>query len=262
MRDPVSLLAVYDAQVRPAETRVLPRDVTAVADGPVVRLFGERQGRVVTLPGTQLAEPAPVIARQRAAFAARREAFEWTIWSHDGSAALAPRLREAGFVAEDPETVLVGLVDDLQSAPAPMPAGVALRTATSGDDLRRIADLESSVWGADHGWLAGHLARRLEGETGASIWVAEAAGDLVSTAWLTWLPGTEFAGLFGGSTLVSWRGRGIYRGLVSARARLAAKHGVRYLHVDASAESRPILERLGFVAITQATPYVLSLIHI
>jgi hypothetical protein len=31
---------------------------------------------------------------------------------------------------------------------------------------------------------------------------------------------------------------------------------VKYLQVDASAASRPILERLGFVPITTTTPYV------
>jgi len=39
---------------------------------------------------------------------------------------------------------------------------------------------------------------------------------------------------------------------------LAASRGVPYLYVDASPDSRPILERLGFVAVTTTTPYVWS----
>ena len=69
-------------------------------------------------------------------------------------------------------------------------------------------------------------------------------------------PGTDFAGLWGGSTLPAWRGRGIYRALVARRAQLAVGHGYRFLQVDASDDSRPILERLGFVAVTTTTPYV------
>jgi len=42
---------------------------------------------------------------------------------------------------------------------------------------------------------------------------------------------------------------------VAHRATVAAERGYRYLRVDASPESRPILERLGFVAITTVTPY-------
>lgn len=44
--------------------------------------------------------------------------------------------------------------------------------------------------------------------------------------------------------------------LVARRAQFAAARGVRFLQVDASDDSRPILERLGFVAITTTTPYV------
>ncbi|MGH3226679.1 MAG: hypothetical protein ACRDPY_49715 [Streptosporangiaceae bacterium] len=40
------------------------------------------------------------------------------------------------------------------------------------------------------------------------------------------------------------------------QADLAAERGVRYLQVDASDDSRPILQRLGFAAVTTTTPYV------
>ncbi|MFF2455131.1 GNAT family N-acetyltransferase, partial [Isoptericola sp. NPDC058082] len=73
---------------------------------------------------------------------------------------------------------------------------------------------------------------------------------------LVFRTGTEFAGLWGGSTLSAWRGRGIYRALVAARAHIAAVRGVRYLQVDASGDSAPILRRLGFHAVTTTTPYV------
>ncbi|HEX6921630.1 MAG TPA: GNAT family N-acetyltransferase, partial [Actinomycetes bacterium] len=68
--------------------------------------------------------------------------------------------------------------------------------------------------------------------------------------------GTDFASLWGGSTLAEWRGRGIYKALVSRRADEAAERGFRYLQVDASDDSRPILERLGLRKLTTTTPYV------
>ena len=70
------------------------------------------------------------------------------------------------------------------------------------------------------------------------------------------LPGTDFAGLWGGATLREWRSRGIYRALVARRAQLAATRHVPYLQVDASSDSAPILRRLGFQALTTTTPYV------
>ena len=69
-------------------------------------------------------------------------------------------------------------------------------------------------------------------------------------------PAGSFARLLGGSTLPQWRGRGIYRALVAVRARCAAARGVKYLQVDASDDSAPILRRLGFHAVTTATTYV------
>jgi hypothetical protein len=48
----------------------------------------------------------------------------------------------------------------------------------------------------------------------------------------------------------------VYRALVAHRARLAAERGFRYLQVDATPYSRPILARLGFAQLTTTTPYV------
>ena len=94
--------------------------------------------------------------------------------------------------------------------------------------------------------------------TGATIpiVVAEAEGRVVSSARLEIVPGTEFGGLWGGSTLAQWRGRGIYRALIAHRAQVALSRGVKYLQVDASEDSRPILERLGFVKVTTTAGYI------
>jgi hypothetical protein len=54
--------------------------------------------------------------------------------------------------------------------------------------------------------------------------------------------------LWGGATNPEWRGKGIYRALTAARASAAVATGVRYLHSDCTAMSRPILERSGLVA--------------
>jgi GNAT superfamily N-acetyltransferase len=117
--------------------------------------------------------------------------------------------------------------------------------------------MKSAVWGADYGWVVEDLDGRLASDPeNLVVFMAEAAGVVVSAAWLEINPGTDFGGLWGGSTLAEWRGRGIYKALVAARARVAAARGVKYLQVDASAASEPILRRLGFTAITTTTPYV------
>jgi GNAT superfamily N-acetyltransferase len=92
------------------------------------------------------------------------------------------------------------------------------------------------------------------------FWVAEATTEegsrVVCSGRLARVEGTEFAGIWGGSTLPEWRGKGIYRALTAARARAALADGVRYINSDCTAMSRPILERSGLVAVTTTTPYV------
>ncbi|MEV4096490.1 GNAT family N-acetyltransferase [Streptosporangium saharense] len=251
------LLNVYDQQMR----GVPPRPAAGVShekDGPVLRVVGERRGLVtgprdLGIEGTALDK---LIARQRDFFAARGEAVEWKTRGHDHPEDIVERLVKAGFQAEETETVMIGLVAETAAEPV-LPAGVVLREVRDLADLRRIAAMESQVWGADMGWLADDLAARLTtAPDDMTVLVAEADGEVVSAAWLVYRPGTEFASLWGGSTLASWRGRGIYRALVAERARRAASRGVRYLQVDASDDSRPILTRLGFHAVTTTTPYV------
>ncbi|RKT54830.1 GNAT family N-acetyltransferase [Saccharothrix australiensis] len=260
MPDTTDLLARYDAQLRPAEWTNLPPGAHAEHDGPVVRVVGQhRRGFVSGARDLGTAGPAldAVIARQRDFFAARGEAVEWKTRGHDLPAELPERLSAAGFTAEPRETVLIGATADLAAA-APAPAaGVTVREVTSDADLRRVADMVSEVWGDDRSRLAAELGDRLRSGDGRTVVVvAEAGGRVVSSARLEFVPGTDFAGLWGGSTLAEWRGRGTYRALVALRAQIAAARGTRYLNVDATEDSRPILQRLGFTAITTTTPYV------
>ncbi|HZZ34676.1 MAG TPA: GNAT family N-acetyltransferase, partial [Caulobacteraceae bacterium] len=76
--------------------------------------------------------------------------------------------------------------------------------------------------------------------------VAYAGVAPVAAGRLEMIPGSAFAGLYGGGTAPEQRGRGVYRALVAARAAEARARGYRYLTVDARETSRPILERLGF----------------
>jgi GNAT superfamily N-acetyltransferase len=176
--------------------------------------------------------------------------------SHDRPAGLEARLLAAGFIPEDRETVLVG-ASATMAGDLVVPEGVLLRQVRKRADLERIAAMKSEVWGTDYGWVAADLQHRLAADPeNLVVFMAEAAGTVVSAAWLEINPDTDFAGLWGGSTLPAWRGRGIYKALVAVRAQVAAERGAKYLQVDASTDSAPILRRLGFRAITTTTPFV------
>jgi GNAT superfamily N-acetyltransferase len=125
--------------------------------------------------------------------------------------------------------------------------------------MRRIAAMESAVWGQDWSWLGENLIARVAAAPDDIAVLAAETGDVVvSAAWLVFFsPGAGgFGRLLGGSTRPGWRSRGIYRALVAARAQRAAARGIKYLQVDASQDSAPILRRLGFRAVTTTTAYV------
>ena len=159
-------------------------------------------------------------------------------------------------MAGEAETVVIGLAEELTDGPA-LPAGVRIRRVAERVDFDRIGALHTDIWHEDWSWLAADLAERQAAfPAHVAIFVADAGPDLVSAAWLIRDPETDFATLWGGATRPDWRGRGIYRALVAHRARFAVQAGTRYLQVDASDDSAPILQRLGFVAVATTTPYL------
>lgn len=259
MIDDDVLLRAYDEQMRrPAHTQ--RPGITIEQDGPLIRVVGQARGFVTGPPdlGVSGAGLDALIARQRDFFAARGEAVEWKTRGHDRPRELPERLRAAGFVPEDQETVVIGVASQMAIDPV-LPAGVSVREVTADAGMHAIAAMESEVWGRDWSWLADDLiGRRAAAPDDIAVFAArdEATGRVVSAAWLVFYPDTEFAGLWGGSTLAAWRGRGIYRALVAIRAGRAVARGIRYLEVDASGDSAPILRRLGFRAVTTTTPYV------
>lgn len=144
------------------------------------------------------------------------------------------------------------------------PAGVTVRVAGRGghlaDDARRAEDLQARAFGRRG---PGGLFERVRDSAGrVTLWLAEADDELVGVGRLDLVPGTPFAGLWGGATDPYWRGRGVYRALTAARAAHAAAHGVRMLHSDCLPTSRPILERAGLRPVTTTTPYVWRFLRI
>ena len=254
-----ALLAVYDQQMRGVESKA-PAGMRYERDGPLLRAVGGHRGyisgpRDIGVTGAELDR---LIARQRDYFAGRGEAVGWQTRAHDEPADLTARLRAAGFVPEETDTVLIGLTAELATAPV-LPGGVVLRWVTADADMRRIAAMESAVWGRDWSWLGENLIGRIAAAPDdIAVLAAETGGDVVSAGWITFFePAADsFARLLGGSTLPHWRGRGIYRALVAARAQRAAARSVKYLQVDASDDSAPILRRLGFRPVTTTTTYV------
>ena len=159
MPDVSDLLAAYDEQARARVPDPLPRGVTVERDGPLLRFLGlAGRGFVIyrDLGGLEGADLDELIARQVEVFAERRERVEWKLHGHDRPKDLSQRLRAAGFLPEETETIVIAPVAQI-AGEVRLPEGVSLQEVTSRDDLLRVAALEQAVWGEIR---SGALARR------------------------------------------------------------------------------------------------------
>jgi ribosomal protein S18 acetylase RimI-like enzyme len=260
-----ALLAAYDAQLRGVAE--VQGAVSWDQSGPLWRaLFND--GAFVSyesLEGLGSVEAVDrLIADTVAYFAAipQVKEFEWKTRGHDWPPDLDQRLRVHGLEPEEAETVMVGEAAHL-AVDVEVPDGITIRRVDQLPDREAIiteaSEVAAKIFGG--GPSGAEMLERLDRMNGLEeFWVAEAATDddthVVCSGRLARVEGTEFAGIWGGSTLPEWRGRGIYRALTAARARAALEEGVRYINSDSTPMSRPILERSGLVAVTTTTPYV------
>jgi hypothetical protein len=254
--------AAYDAQVRrpaePDEPGARVEAVTCPGGGRVIRTVAPagRGTSRVTWSELDDASAGPAIAAQLDFFRARREPFEWKLHDYDQPADLGARLAAAGLEPGDEELVMVAQAARVAAARPALPDGVTLAQVSGPAGLAQLAAVHDQAFGRPQDRLRQALADTLAAWPDTLAMVLALAGDEpVSAARAEFLPGREFAGLWGGGTVPAWRGRGLYRALTAFRARLAADQGYRYLQVDALPTSQPILARLGFSGLARTTPY-------
>ncbi|WP_207222895.1 GNAT family N-acetyltransferase [Herbihabitans rhizosphaerae] len=196
-----------------------------------------------------------VIAEQAAYFAGLDRSWEWKHYAHDRPADLPARLAAAGLTPEGEEALMIAEANALPEFG--VPDGIELVLANDDDGIRAAVDVHEEVFGGDHTAIEDALlAQRATAPDTLDLVLALADGKPVSACRSEYELGTDFVGLWGGGTLPEWRGRGIYRAMVTFRAKRAIERGFRYLRVDAMPDSRPILARNGFTRIGTTTPYV------
>ena len=259
MTDPGVLLAAYDAQLRgDAETSDAARVTTL---GPLsLATYAEGRGFISyrDLDGADEERVRGLVAAACAHYAddPKVTRVEWKTRGHDRAPGLHEALLEHGFRPEEPESIMIGEARAL-AVDVPLPEGVALRRVTDDADVWAMSAVQGRVFDDPH-WQerAKAALRRVAGGDDVEMWVAEVDGQVVSAGRLEPVPGSDFAGLWGGVTLPKWRGRGIYRGLTAARAKSALRRGKTLLNSDSTEFSRPILERSGLLKVSTTTPYL------
>jgi len=263
--DRSALLAAYDSQLR-REAEV-PSALSTTELGPLILATYQGGRGFITYRDLATAAGPATEESVRDLVAGALEHYrgdpvvmsvEWKTRGHDHAPGLHEALLAAGFEAEDPESVMIGEAG-LLAVDVELPVGVEIRRATTEDEVARVEQVAGEIFGDEPERITAQVAEvvaRFRRDPDFEVWFAEADGQVVTTGRLEPVEGTEFAGIWGGSTLPEFRGRGIYRALTAARARSAIAHGKRWINSDSTEFSRPILERSGLVKVSTTTPYV------
>jgi len=199
---------------------------------------------------------AKLVEREKRLARRANQNLEWKWYEAlDQTGELAAQLTKAQYEADDLETFMVVSIDRLT-----MPAtGLKVLRANSFADLSIVFGLQEKIWqqpmserlqAAYESWLH-------DPQAVSYFWV-EIDGTPVSSAWIGYTEQSQFAGLWAGSTLPDYRGRGCYLALINARAQEAKKRGVKYLTIDAASSSEAIVKPMGFEALSLTRPYTYS----
>lgn len=251
MMDLGAVRALYDQQERIDNADA---GVRIIATPHTVRLLADDIGQGAVIYSRLDADNVEAAIEEEIVFFAAQPGitkFEWKVFDYDTPRDLLDRVKARGFIAEEPDAVCVL---DLESLPDRLhrPAVHDIRHITDLSGIDDVLAVQRIVWGSVQGWEDEDWMRiMLEGilrdfpET-IAIYVAYVQDVPVCSAWMSIHEGRAFAGLWGGSTVPEYRGQGIYTEMLAVRAQEAIRRGVRYLTIDASPMSRPIVEKHGF----------------
>jgi GNAT superfamily N-acetyltransferase len=250
--NPREILELFDQQLRIAielpevRKQSFPNLVRFVRPAPGMNMVLYSRLHEATLDAA--------IEEQIAYFRSMPQPFEWVVYDHDQPPALRERLVAHGFAPNDPAALMVL---DLHAPPPALlePAAAELRQITSRDELEDVIAIEEQVWGGSFAWMRKRMGDHLQIPGYLSIFVADAEQRPACAGWTYFYPNSQFAGLWGGSTLPEYRKRGLYTAVLAARVQEAIARGYRFLTIEAGPMSRPIVAAHGFQPLATTWSY-------
>ncbi len=194
------------------------------------------------------------IDEQIAYFSQYDQPFTWKVYDHDMPKDLKERLVQRGATPDDTDAVMVL---DLAEPPSALleSEDIPITEITTRQDLNAVITILEEVWGGSFAWVTDRLGGHLEIPGYLNVYVAAIADQPIAVGWVYFHEASQFASLWGGSTVEAFRGRGLYTALLARRVHEAIQRGYRYLVIDTSPMSRPIVEKNGFQLLTFAQDY-------
>jgi ribosomal protein S18 acetylase RimI-like enzyme len=167
--------------------------------------------------------------------------FRWNVGPDSRPADLAERLARRGLRQNE----VLGMIRETAGAPAEAGSDVTVEVV----DERTVEEFSRTMaegWEMDAAPLAAYNRTVLAGSgRGHRLFLARYQGTPAGTAGLVIFERSVY--LLGGVVLPAFRGRGLYRALVTERLRYAAEREIPFATSHARANtSAPLLERLGF----------------
>lgn len=182
-------------------------------------------------------------------FTRLKQPFEWAAYEHDLPVNLMCRLEKHGLVSEEPGAIMAL---DMNEAPQALlePVTADVCQLIHRAQLLDVINVVPGVWGGDFSWISERLGGHLEIPGYLNIYAAYIDNQPVSTGWIYFHLYSQFADLWGGSTLEGYRKKGLYTAMLTMRVQAAIQRGYHILTIDASPMSQSITAYYGFRQIT------------
>lgn len=263
MKSP-ALLALYDKTMR---RNAHPAGMTREQTPRISRYTtGTASQRYIMWHDIAATDAAAAVDEELRAVQGNARVLMWKLYGHDAARdALRDALLARGFVDNDYSTLM------MVSAPALVESLSVMETTDSKSlDVRQLVtrkqlDAYQNIW--DDVWPDSPNSRYVNdyrsliesGETGILFYAGFAtSNNPVTSGYMFHHPGAAVALLCGGTTKAAWRRQHAYTRMLAVRAHAALRRGAQYLAVEASPESKPILERLGFAPLSTLAFYEIN----
>ena len=186
----------------------------------------------------------------------------WKLYAHDSAHdELREELIARGSNETGPYTLMATPVQAMLNALAASQKDTSINLAVSELLTAKDLDAYQTIW--DDVWPDAPNSRYVDDyraliekhEPGIVFFAGFDGDNPVTSGYMFHAPSAPFALLCGGTTKAAWRHQHAYTRMLEARAQAALQRGAKYLAVEASAESKPILERLGFMPLSTLAFY-------
>ena len=246
------LLALYDKQQR---IDIEYPDLFKEVKGGVVRFTGPAErhsSNFVVYSRLRDGNADEVIQAQIAYYQRYGLSFEWKVYDHDTPPDLRARLIVQGFKPRERDAIMV--LDVHEASPLILqPVEADVRRLTEPGQVKIMIDLLEEVWNTDFSGLQTLLEEDLwKRPSFSSIYMAYVDDQPACAGWVQFSENSQFASLWGGTTLHKYRDRGCYTAVMASRVQEAIRRGYSLLTIDATRLSRPIAEKYGFQLLTYA----------